>query len=173
MLLTELVIRHCELRAGLFSNVALVVAVMRRLAEAFDSSEVKGDRINLVEYVDKMENSFPLFSVAFDLYSADFLDKLRGEIPTYKDLAKKMEAKFYAKRLEDDNWTDLDESTPRRCCNGGETSAEATFLHGRLLRVPCSPCLRAAQPLSASFPSSLAPWARAMTMPDSTSSKLA
>lgn len=104
-------IRHCELRAGLFSNVALVVAVMRRLAEAFDPSEVK--RMNLVEYVDKMEESFPLFSAGSDLFPNGFLDKLRGEIPYYMVLADEIESSFYANRLEDDNWTDLDEYTEK------------------------------------------------------------
>ena len=112
MLLPELMIGHCVLRAGLLSSVALVVAVMRRLAEAFDPSVVKGERINLVEYVDEMEDTFPLFSDC-DLFPEGFLQKLRNEIPFYQVLASEIEASFYAKHLEDDNWTDLDEYTDK------------------------------------------------------------
>ena len=110
MFLPELMIGHCVLHAGLFSNVALVVVVMRRLAEAFDPSEAK--HLNLVEYVDEMENTFPLFSDC-DLFPEGFLDKLRKEIPLYQYHANGIEASFYAKRLEDDNWTDLDEYTDK------------------------------------------------------------
>ena len=110
MLLPELMIGHCVLRAGLLSSVALVVAVMRRLAEAFDPSEAK--HLKLVEYVDAMEGTFPLFSDC-DLFPEGFLDKLRQDIPLYQYHANGIEASFYAKRLEDDNWTDLDEYTDK------------------------------------------------------------
>jgi len=64
----------------------------------------------LVSYVNDMESAYPLFSNAASVDS-DFLDKLRRETLTYKNLADKIEAPFYAKL--DKGWTNLDDYTEK------------------------------------------------------------